>query len=190
MSACYHVVIKGKEDETRAFIEGLIVGANAYGSIWFLDDINVAREGILDWFKDLIHPDHAFSILTEEHLIDLIQRGINDESMTFELKIVATKKVKQAGFKFSVETFSKEHGEKIKNLLEERPKDVFVTEETRFKTKIDPKAEGVELYAPVHDFEYRGKGKIFGKPREVIKIYLQAAKEPLINLEKIEFEFE
>ena len=63
-------------------------------------------------------------------------------------------------------------------------------EDTKFKTKIDPRAEGVELYTPVHDFEYRGKGKIFGKPRKVIKIYLEAAKEPLILLEKIKFEFE
>ncbi len=190
MSACYHVVIEGKEKQTRAFIEGLIVGADAYGSIWFIDDLDVERETIFDWIKDMVLPDTAFSIMVEEQLFSLIERGIKDEALTFKAKILASKTVKNASFKFSLECFSKEHGKKIKKLLEERPDGVFVTEETKFTTKISPDAKGMELYAPVHDFEYKGAGVIYGKPRDVVRIYLQAVAEPLIKLGDIRFEFE
>ena len=39
MADCFHLILKGDESNTRGFIEGLIVGADAYGSIYFIDGI-------------------------------------------------------------------------------------------------------------------------------------------------------
>ncbi len=91
---------------------------------------------------------------------------------------------------FSFECFSKEHGEVIHGLFEELPEGVEADPDTKFRTKVDPEAEGVEMYSPAHAYEYRGKGRISGSVRPMIGIYEKAVDEPLIKLGKIEFEFE
>lgn len=191
MLDCYHVVIKGNEKDARAFIEGLVVGADAFGSIYFVNDLNEETEGLISWFKGLVsQDDNVITLLVDGNLLDLLLKGINDSSHDVKVDVVAAKRVEQASFCFSFKAYSKEHGEEIKKLFENLPKDVSHTEDTKFELKIDSEAAGVELYSPVHEYEYMGKGCVFGRVRKVVEIYLKAQKEPLIQLEELKIEFE
>lgn len=191
MPDCYHVVIKGNERDARAFIEGLVVGADAYGSIYFVNDLNEDAEGFISWFKGLVSPDdNVITLLVDGTLHDILIKGINDSSHDIKVEVVASKRVEKASFCFEFKVFSKEHGEAIKKLLEELPTGVEITEETKFKTNINEEAAGVELYSPVHEYEYKGRGCIFGQVRKVVEIYQKAQKEPLIQLDELKIEFE
>lgn len=191
MPDCYHLVIKGPESATKAFIEGLVVGADAYGAVYFIDDLNVESADLLEWIKGLIgQKAESVSILADEPLLAVITKGIDDQAQDLDIALVATRKVIEAMFEFQFVCFSTEHAETIRALLETPPDQVFASEKNKFETKHDPSAEGVELYSPAHHFEYRGEGILHGKTRKVIEIYQKAKNEPLIKLSKLRFDFE
>ena len=191
MPECFHLVIQGKEKVARGFVEGLMVGANAYGSIYFIDDLEVDSRHLLDWFKHLLSSKHEYiSMIVEDHLLDLITKGVEDQAQDLNLSVVAAKKVTSASFEFSFECFSKEHGAAIKKLLEELPEDVVMLPDTQFKTLHHPDAQGLEMYSPIHEFEYSGKGTLQGKVKKVVEIYRKASEEPLIKLEKLQFQLD
>ena len=190
MKNFYHVVIQGKQEYTRAFIEGVIVGGDAFGSLYFLDDLDVEHDSLLGQIRELISGEDMTTILIEGSLFDLVKKGISDLSQDLNLTIKNHHKVKEATFSYKVKCYSKEHGVTIKKLFEELPDGASLSPNSELEEKTDPSAKGVEMYAAAHDYELSGKGKVTGNAASVLQVYSEAVKEPLITLGKIEFTFE
>ncbi len=54
-------------------------------------------------------------------------------------------------------------------------------EDFHFEENRDPDAKGVELYAPTHHYELRGKGTVEGAVDGVVELYRYCRMEDLIH---------
>jgi hypothetical protein len=98
--------------------------------------------------------------------------------------VIAAHEVIDFSFRFTVDCYSRLHAQNIMDILGDQPKGLII-EGFKPYIELDPTASGVELYAPVHDFEFHGKGLVRGDVSRVIILYRNCEKEPLIKLEKM-----
>jgi hypothetical protein len=190
MADWYKVVIQGKDEEVRAFVEGLIVGADAYGEIFFLEDLDMEHHQFLEILKRWAHLEKPIApILVTASLKDLIVGGISDEAQDLRLKVVSVRQVLHARFEFHAECFSRIHAEKIRAIFCHPPEGVELAQGSAFEERVDPDAAGTEMYSPVHEYELKCGGQLYGDPKKVIELYQEAVKEPLIKLKPVRFDF-
>lgn len=185
------MVIQGDEKLLRSFLEGLVVGADAFGEIYFLDELDVDQDSLLDSIKELfLNKDPMVHILVRRRLVELINKGINDPSLENRFRIASQTPVSAAIFRYRVECYSREHGAAILELFGKLPAGVFREDiEDLIETEY-PRGKGIEMYSPAHDYILKGKGEIKGAVKEVLDIYEKAKDEPLIKLKEIKFDFE
>jgi hypothetical protein len=54
---------------------------------------------------------------------------------------------------------------------------------------LDPKAKGVEMYAPEHDYELHAEGSATGGFADIFPFFRKAVDHPLVHAEDIHLEY-
>jgi len=88
-----------------------------------------------------------------------------------DLRLERSREVHSASFAFTAEAYSHPAAAKIKKILHgDLPAGVSLIDGQESE-EIDPEAEGVELYAPVHKYTYRASGRFTGVPPGIFDLY-------------------
>ena len=143
-------------------------------------------EPLKEKLRELLHPDRdTLHLLVPDSCRGTVMEALaNSKGTSHPLELRHERAVTGARFHFTLKVYSKEHGEAIRTLFEQLPEGARLTPDSDLQVMLDPSAEGVELYAPTHDFELRGKGTIEGDLMPVLEVYRKCVEELLIHQEK------
>lgn len=188
MKAYYDVIIEGSEDIVRGFVDGLIASQNLEEKSIIVAEEHVEKRGairqvlrVLQLKEDRVH------LLAEKNLLDALTKAVSSGRKP-PFKVLSAKTVRAASFGFSLKAFSKPVAERIKERVSNLPEGVEVKfskwhEETR------PGEEGIEAYAPAHDYELHAAGQVQGPPDAVVELYEKMQTNEMFELGLIQMEY-
>ena len=183
MAATYHeLVIKGDEMLLKGFIRGFELGRSLEGGFWLGGDHPVDTGHLK---RRRLRGNYVYAICTSAVRKSILDALSNAPDCGFE--ILSNKKIARASFAFKFDTFNREVAASIKGILHPLPAGLQILGYEPNETE-DKKARGVELYSPVHDYRFEGKGRIEGDFEKLLAVRaklkaIEAAKPGKIHLD-------
>jgi hypothetical protein len=187
------VVFEGHYNTVRGYIEGLQDGIGSDYKFFFSSETDIAAETLSELIKEWVSLGHRLHHVVMEEVFfailkDVLSKKGSDSLMTSS-SIKSSKNIKEATFDFKFDAYARKYAEEIKELLGKLPEGVSL-HHYKPEEKINHDAEGVELYAPAHDYIFHGKGTIIGPIEQVVAFHMILDDHPLIEAEKIFLELE
>jgi hypothetical protein len=185
----FEVVVEGHHELIKGFALGFLAARGIEGEAVFAREHHVKGGGKLHQLMRIVSAtEEQTRVIIGEGIGRALREAYERRQSELAIKVVSIRRVVGARFNFSYKTFSKEFGEKLKATFADLPPGVQIS---GYKPEevTHPKAKGVEVYAPLHDYELKASGKVFGPAKEVIDFYDRIEHNELIGLEEIELEF-
>jgi hypothetical protein len=158
MATKYHeIIVRGNDKLLKGFVRGFQIGRSIKGGLWYCGDHPIATAHLKEILT--LRGDHIHLVCTGSVRHRFIAAVNQAADLGFET--LSDRRIARTHFEFGFETFSRETASAIKKLLDELPPGLALRDYEPQET-FDATARGVELYSPVHEYEFRGKGRITG----------------------------
>ncbi|MBU8870616.1 MAG: hypothetical protein KOO60_07120 [Gemmatimonadales bacterium] len=183
--AFFEVVFRGKPKVVRSFLSGLVLGSCDGATIYysFLDGVH--HEGKAEKLAEMVGIRGVdCHVIVDTEVSALLKKLGKKIAAETGLSIISHRKIRGASLTFGYSAYARKYDEEILALLKKLPTELN-TRGFKHKVNVDPKARGVEAYAPAHHFEAKGSGAITGPVDKVIELKKAFASYPLIKAEDI-----
>ena len=182
------IVIDGPFLLVKGFMMGYKYSCNPSMEYFFHRKTGIRRETLKDLIQEYFELESHTHLCLESGVLERFTETINASEEQIKLKILSRKIIETASFSFHFEVFSKEAADKIRNTINTIPSTLHLN---RFKDDVfsDDKAKGIELYAPLHDYIYSGKGELFGDFEDLIHLYREFNKSGIIETGQVKLQF-
>ena len=181
----YEVVFRGKPKVVKAFIKGLMMGADRDVTVFFSFNDGVHHEGKAEKLKEMfgIRAVDCHVVVDSEAsaFLKKMARRIAAET---GLEITAHRTIRSASMEFEYHAYAPRYSQEIVALIKNLPEGLRLRNYTHDE-KHDPSAKGIEAYSVAHDFEASGTGTISGGVDLLIGVKYAMAELPLIKCEDI-----
>ncbi len=184
----YEAVFEGKYETICGIMEGFLLGKDKAWE-WFPSknfdiETETFTEAFLEWasLKSKLH-----HIIIEKDFINTLTESLKkhpEMKYAGESYIKSVREIESATFEFKSKSYAKKYGDEIQSILKELPASVKISDLSE-ELKEDKDAEGIELYAPAHDYEYRSHGKVTGNINDIIEFRKILNTHPLIEVTDI-----
>jgi hypothetical protein len=188
----YELVFEGNYDLICGMIEGFLLGKGA-GWEWYSSkesgiETEAFTEIIKEWasLKTRLH-----HIILEEEFHYELQKTLKEKGDLRYIKLKYTKsarEIKSCSFKFTANAYAKKYGEEIKEIISKPPAGVKI-ENYNPVEEVDASVKGVELYAPVHDYSFKGSGTATGEFGGIVSFRKILNDHPLVQVSSIKLNF-
>ncbi len=184
------VVIEGHLDVAKGFVMGFLAGRGIEGSAFFDETCHIMGDYETGPILRLIHArDNVSTLIAGSGLCDLLIAALNRHPQAIALKIRKARRVLSAAFTCQFRTYSREAGEKIKEILSCVPEGVDGESAFEMHEKVDPEGKGHEMFTPLHDYELAGKGRISGSVRGVLDLYERLKRFEVVEVGELELTY-
>ncbi|MCK5520749.1 MAG: hypothetical protein KAI81_06530, partial [Candidatus Marinimicrobia bacterium] len=131
--------------------------------------------------------DSHTHVCLDNAVIERFAETVKASEKQIKLKILSRKTIIHASFSFHFEVFSKEAADKIKSLINTLPSSLTLD---NFKDDIfsDEKGKGIELYAPLHEYIYTGRGAIYGDFADMVTLYRDFNNSGIIETSQVKLQ--
>jgi hypothetical protein len=182
------IVFEGHYNTVRGYLEGLRDGLGTSSKFFFSSESGIAAETLAELIKEWISlGQRLHHVVVEENFCAKIREVLSSkgtDALVNLASIKSSRMVREARFNFKFDAYARKYADEIKELLDRLPEGVslhnYLPEE-----KMNHSAEGVELYAPAHDYILRGEGTIIGSVEQIISFRKLLDDHPLIEADKI-----
>ena len=186
----YEIVIEGHLDLAKGFVMGFLAGRGIEGGAFFDEACHIAEENEAGPLLRLISARGNLStLIIGSGLYDLLAAALRRQPQVIALRIKKVRRVLSAAFACQFRTYSREAGDKIKEILSCVPEGVDGESGFEMSEKLDPEGKGVELFTPLHDYELTGKGRISGSVKGVLDLYQRLGRFEVAELGELELTF-
>ena len=184
MATKYHeLIIKGDAEVLKGFIEGYMTAKG------IKTGVIIAREHDIEThhLKEVLtfRGDYCHIIVTGRHHRSLV--SAIEKTPDIDCEFVSDKEIANAYFEFKFETFNRDVAKELKKTLTKLPAGLQLIDYQPEET-IDPSAEGIEFYSPIHDYSFSGKGRIRGDVAKLIQFQERMKDHVFMETEDIELE--
>jgi hypothetical protein len=180
MTQYHEIIIKGDEGKIRPFLRGYFAGAGISEGFYFGRDCSFHRHFLLELLK---YKGEVVHLVYDTKLTSTVNAALR-RVMNYEHEIKESRDVVRARFRFDFQTANKKVAGAIKRMLKRLPEGVeLVDYEPEEIVHSDAKA--VEGYAPLHPYEFKGKGQIEGDVGGVVTMHQRAIKNNCCRVEDI-----
>ncbi len=173
MNECYcEVTVEGGLDLVKGFVAGFLEGRGISGDVFFGSDYQIEGEspaGLLMRLMGLRGETCTLVVGTGLH--ELLAAALERRRGIVPLRILKVCPVASAAFDVSFRTYSRAVGAELGELFGSLPVGVSLGERFEMQEKVTPEGKGVEAYAPLHEYELRGRGRIEGGVKGVFSLY-------------------
>ena len=184
MAGSFHeFVIEGPRGWTVGFLQGYVRGRLPQGVAIDAEsegcDVSSAGEKIREL---VLRRSEIAHILVRDDTLDIFREAIEVAAETGrDLHLQLERAIDSASFEFSFESFSRDGAQRIQGYMKPIPEGVQLSADSRVEQFVDPDAIGAEMYAPAHDFVFRGKGTLLGDVEQVIRLHRLFADDEWID---------
>jgi hypothetical protein len=182
MSAWYEMVIKGREDDIRDLLPG--VATDGERPFWG-EELDLHAGTLPARIREMLGARTHYLLFVPGTQVGPLVRAIQGKD---EIRLERVREITGGRFPFKAKAYSPEVAAKIKHALHSPLPPGVVLEACQEEESIDPKAKGVELYSPVHDFTYRCHGTFTGTPPGIFEIHRTLQALDFVHQEKLELE--
>ena len=174
MAGSFHeFVIEGPRGWTVGFVQGYVRGRLPQGVAIDAEaegcDVSSAGEKIRELISRRSEIAH---VLVRDDTLETFREAIEvAASSGRDLHVRLERPIDSASFEFSFETFSRDGARRIQGYLRPMPDGVQLSADSHVEQFVDPEAAGAEVYAPTHDFVFRGKGSLLGDVEQVLRLH-------------------
>lgn len=184
------VVVEGSLDLIRGFVVGFLEGKGIQGEAIFGEDHHVENEGKFGQMMRLIgRKGNRFHLIVGAGFHKLLKEALERRKGELALKIISEKKISQASFGFRYRAYTRELGNELTTLFGDLPEGLQV-KDYKPKETVLPEGKGVEAYAPLHEYEIKATGTIYGPVKNVIDFYGRAEHHDMVELDSITLEYD
>ncbi len=177
----YEVVIQGPPKMVRGFLGGLVLGAGHDSVVIFHHDACIQEESRHERLIERIGLQHRdINAVVDRHTCDLLRKNAQRIESEIGLRVASTHHVRSAEFSFDFQAYARRYGVEIKGILTNLTAGLRL-EDFTWDEQVHPGAEGIEAYAPVHDYEIKGSGKIVGRIDLLVEARCKLDRHPLVN---------
>ncbi len=166
------VTVEGGLDLVKGFVAGFLEGRGISGDVFFGSDYQIERgspAGLLMRLTGI--RGETCTLVVGAGLHELLAAALERRRGIVPLRILKVRPVASAAFDVSFRTYSRAVGAEIRELFGSLPAGVSHGEGFEMQEKVTPEGKGVEAYAPLHEYELRGRGRIEGDVRGVFGLY-------------------
>ena len=168
----FEVTIEGSLELMKGFVAGFLEGRGVAGDVFFGDDYHIDGESPAGLLLRLTGVrGKTCTVIVGAGLHDLLAAALEKRRRVVPLKILKVRQVVDAAFEIAFRTYSREVGAELKALLESLPEGVGRDAGFKLHVVLDPEGKGVDAYAPLHEYELDGKGRISGSVKGVFELY-------------------
>lgn len=164
MAGYYEIIIRGDDRDLIPFLAGFAAGCGMSG-FFFGQEAGLRIQPMRDRIK--YHGEVQHIICPENHRTKLAE-ALAAGAPRFEFEVKEEARIERAYFHFDFETPSRKVAEEIKTILAKLPGGVAAMDYDPEEI-VNPGGKGPEVYSPVHEFVFRGKGVIEGDVGGVIE---------------------
>jgi len=182
----YEVVIQGSPKMIRGFLGGLTLAADHDGMVVYHRDACIHEESAGERFIERIglQPRNV-NVVVDRKTCDLLRKHAKRIETETGLRITSTRHIRSASFAFKFQAYARRYGVEIKGILNNLPAGLRL-EDFEYDENLHPGAEGIEAYAPVHEYEIKGSGRVLGRIDLLVAARCKLDQHPLVNPGKIE----
>jgi hypothetical protein len=181
----YEVVFQGKPKVVKAFIKGLMMGAERDATVFYSFDEGVHHEGKAEMLKEMLGiratDCHVVVGSKSSAYLKKMARVIAADT---GLEMSSNRSIRNASMTFEYHAYAPRYSAEIVKVLKALPKGLKMQGYNHVE-KRDPSAKGLEAYSATHDFEADGTGTIIGRVDLLIDLKRKFAKYPLIQAKDI-----
>jgi len=184
----YEMVIEGPRGWGAGFLHGFILGRGSPLAVLDAEAEGFEVESLRERIREILRPTaEILHLVVPGPLVKDVHRAVKaaalrGRGMTIRLEHA----VAAVRFHFEFSIYSRQHASRVRRRLERLPAGARLSEGTIFSEVRDPDAAGVELYAPVHQYELRGEGEVEGEMEAVLPIYRSLRDEELVQVSSAE----
>jgi hypothetical protein len=184
----YEVSVEGSFDLVKGFLLGLLEERNLTGEAIIAREHKIKKDHeFKDFLRRISGQEDQVRVLMNDKALEALEEALKNVREELDIKVLSIRKVGGAHFCFAYEAYAKEFGDDLKGLFANPPEGVSLSG-YEVEEDVNPGVKGVEAYAPLHKYEIRGKGRIYGSAREVIDFHERLGENSLIQLEEIELD--
>jgi hypothetical protein len=186
----FEVVIEGSVELMKGFITGFLEGQGIAGDVFFGDDYHIEEEnpaGLLLRLTGIRGKTCTLIVGAELH--ELLAAALKNRRRLVPLKILKVREILDAAFDVAFRTYSREVGKELNDLLDHLPDGVSRGAAFKMHEVFLPEGKGVDAYAPLHEYELDGEGRISGSVKGVFGLYHRLGRIEVAELGDMELTF-
>ncbi len=172
------LIIEGSFMLAKGFLLGFLSTVQGQGKYFFHRKSGIRRETLRELLKDFFELDNHVHVCLEQPLVDKFKTASSFYTEITGNKIVSEKAIDSASFSFSYEFFNQDLAKQAKDILNNLPEGVSLTDYFPFEEQA-AEGHGIEGYTPLHEFTTRARGKLSGDFEGIMDIYLKIKKSNL-----------
>lgn len=181
MTTYRELIVKGHSSVLKGFIWGFMSTRKIKKGLVICNDHPIRSRQIKDLLKyhgDVVH------VITSLKVNEILVAAIKQAPKHLEFKIVSNRRIKETRFEFRYETYNRDVAAGLKRTLARLPVSLELVDH-KPKERVDPGAAGSELYSPVHDYEFKGEGKVRGDIESLLRLHTKLKEHAFIEVEDI-----
>lgn len=177
------VVLAGPDEAGRALLRGIYLGAGHAGFLDFTCG-DAVEHSLGERLRELVGRRGLVRAVVDEQGLELLRRAEPRLEPETGLRLVETRRVAGARFRFRYRAFAPRYTDEIRSLLAVLPAGLRRTGGEPAET-LDPRAKGIEAYSPAHAYEAEGEGEIAGRFDAVLAARTQLSAHPLVEVDDL-----
>ena len=190
MGTWYEMVLEGREEDMRELLPG--VAADGERPLWG-EELDLHAGSLPDRIREMLGARTHHLLFVPGAQVGPLVRAIQgkdeaDAGVRARVRLEHVQEVLSGRFAFTAKAYSPEVAETIKRALHAPLPPGVVLEACQEAEDVDPKAEGVELYSPVHAYTYHCSGVFSGTPPGIFEIHRTMQALDFVHQEKLELE--
>jgi hypothetical protein len=181
----YEVVFDGRAKVVHGLLAGLQTGCGEETKVIYHDEAGIYDESATESFAEKVGVRKAdYHVVVDSCLADMLRKQAGRISEETGLVMTSCRNIRSAELPFKFTVYARPYQREIMKLIKELPDGLRLVDFV-YEEDIHPEAEGVEAYAPVHDYTARGEGKIVGRVDLLVAHRRKLAQQALIDEGKI-----
>lgn len=180
MADYYEIIIRGDANVVDAYLKGFLAGRGIKSGFFFSREWPFHLKHVWERLKYRGEVEHVVCVAG---LRQTISGSIDRSNVDIEVKEM--RKIESMSFHFDFKTANRKAGAAIKRALRSLPPGVAI-EDLDPVESVRPDARGAEGYAPLHDYEFEGKGVVTGDVDGVLKMHKRLSGNDSFRVEDID----
>ncbi len=181
------LVIEGPFLLVKGFLMGYKYSCNPNMDYFFHRKAGIKRETLKDVLQEYFELDSYTHVCLENAVIERFAETIKASEDSIKLKIKSRKLIVSASFTFHFEVFNREKADEIRKLINSIPSTLHL-ENFKEDEYTENEGRGIEMYAPLHDYSYSGRGHIRGEFSDLIGLYKTFNNQDSMETTRVELE--